>query len=102
MFNQIVGYIFCFATGILFNMSFLHLFDFYETQNHAMIAKAKRPYLASKLWGVFQLAVGAILMALVKFNLGYNPNTVSLLLGFCFWSILLGIITKRYDKNQKE
>jgi len=99
MFNQIVGYVFCFASGILFNMSFLHLFDFYETQNHAMIAKAKRPYLASKFWGVFQLGIGAILMALVKFNLGFNPDTLSLLLGFCFWSILLGIITKRYDKN---
>jgi hypothetical protein len=99
MFNQIVGYVFCFATGILLNMSFLHLFDFYETQNHGMIAKASRPYLASKLWGVFQLVVAAILMALVKFNLGYNPNTLSLLLGFCFWSILLGIITKRFDKN---
>jgi len=101
MLTQIVGYVFCFATGILFNMSFLHLFDFYETQNDAMIAKAKRPYLASKLWGVFQLGAGAILMALVKFNLGFNPNTLALLLGFCFWSILLGIITKRYDKNQK-
>lgn len=100
MFNQIVGYVFSFATGILFNMSFLHLFDFYEIQNHTMIAKAKRPYLAGKLWGVFLLAVGAFLLALIKFNLGYNPDTLSLLLGFGFWSILLGLITKRFDKKQ--
>jgi hypothetical protein len=98
MVNQIVGYLCSFLSGVFFNMSVLHLFAFYETQNHPMIARSKRPYLASKLWGVVQLGIAALFLALIKFNLGFNANTASLLLGFSFWAILLGIVTKRYDK----
>lgn len=98
MATQILEYILCFISGIFFNMSFLHLFAFFETRNHAMIAKSRRPYLASKIWGVVQLCAGAVLLVLMKFHPGYNPATAFLTAGFCFWSILLGVMTTRYDK----
>ncbi len=97
MFEQILDCIFCFLSGIFFNMSFLHLFAFFETRNHPMIAKSRRPYLASKIWGVVQLTAGSILLILVKFHPGYNLGTAFLAAGFCFWAIVLGVITRRYD-----
>ncbi len=68
--RQILDYVLCFISGIFFNMSFLHLFAFFETRNHAMIARSKRPYLASKIWGVVQLCAGAILLILMKVQSG--------------------------------
>ncbi len=90
-------------SGIFLHMSFLHLFSFYETQHHPMIARARNPYLASKIWGVIQLVCGVIILALCKFQFGWNLPTLFVSLGFSFWAVLLGIASgKRYGKGKKK
>ena len=89
-----------FLAGVFLHMSLLHLFSFYETQHHPMIARARNPYLASKIWGVIQLSCGTLILAVGKFQFGWNPPTLSVWLGFSFWAVLLGIVSgKRYAKN---
>ena len=89
-----------FLAGIFLHMSLLHLFSFYETQHHPMIARARNPYLASKVWGVIQFSCGITILALCKFQFGWNLPTLFVCLGFIFWAILLGIVSgKRYETN---
>jgi hypothetical protein len=90
-----------FLAGIFLHMSLLHLFSFYETQHHPMIARARNPYFASKIWGVIQLSCGTIILALGKFQFGWNLPTLFVWLGFSFWAALLGIVSgKRYARNK--
>jgi|ERR1700690_612216 len=88
-----------FLAGIFLHMGLLHLFSFYETQDHPMIASARNPYLASKIWGVIQLSCGIIILALRKFQFGWNLPTLFAFLGFSFWAVLLGIVSR--NKSQK-
>lgn len=81
-------------------MSLLHLFSFYETQHHPLIARAGNPYLASKVWGVIQLFFGVITLALGRYQFGFNPQTLFVFSGFSFWGVFLGIVSgKRYRQQ---
>lgn len=84
-------------------MSLLHLFSFYETQHHPMIARAVNPYAASKVWGVFQFACAIAILAFTPCQLGRNLPSLLVLLGFCSWAIFLGVASgKRYGRGQED
>ncbi len=90
-----------FLAGIFLHMSLLHLFSFYETQHHPMVMRAGNPYLASKVWGVIQLACGMLILALCRFQFGWNLPTLFVFLGFSFWALFLGIVSgSRYKKDE--
>lgn len=92
-----------FLAGIFLHMSLLHLFSFYETQHHPIIARASNPYLASKIWGIVQLFFGIIILALCKYQFGPNLPTLFLFFGFSFWAVFLGIVSgKRYKLNESK
>ncbi len=99
---QILFYFLYFLSGIFLHMSLLHLFSFYETQHHPMIAKAKKPYLASKIWGVVQLFFGLIILVLCKYQFGLNLPTILVFTGFGFWAIFLGIFSGKPHKKNNE
>jgi hypothetical protein len=41
-----------FLSGVLLNMSLVHLVNFAETRRHSIIARSKFPKLASTIWGL--------------------------------------------------
>jgi len=90
--------LFVFA-GVFFHMSFLHLFSFYETQYHPIIAKSKNPYLASKIWGVIQFVVGTLILVLCKYQLGRNIQTLMISIGFIFWALFMGLLAGKHFKK---
>jgi hypothetical protein len=91
-----------FMAGIFLHMSLLHLFSFYETQHHPMIAKVRNPYFASKVWGIVQLLCGVRILAFCKFQFDVNLSTFFVVAGFSFWAIFLGIVSgKRYRDKEK-
>ena len=99
---QVVFALLYFAAGIFLHMSLLHLFSFYETQHHPMIARAGNPYLASKVWGIVQLFLGVLILAVCQYQFGLNLPTLFVFLGFGFWAILLGGVSgKRYKHQTK-
>jgi uncharacterized membrane protein YesL len=100
---QVVFDFLYFLAGIFLHMSLLHLFSFYETQHHPIIARARNPYLASKVWGILQLFFGTIILAFCRFQFGLNLPTLFLFLGFSFWAAFLGIVSgARYNKNENK
>lgn len=90
-----------FIAGIFMHMSLLHLFSFYETEHHPMISRAENPYLASKLWGVVQMALGISILAFTQYQFGKNLPTLFLFLGFGFWAIFFGIASGSRYKRRK-
>jgi len=89
-----------FLAGVFLHMSLLHFFSFYETRHHPMIARAKNPYFASKVWGVIQALCGMMILVFGKYQFGENIPTLCLILGFCFWAVFLGVFAgRRYCNN---
>lgn len=101
MFMNILNLILYFLSGIFLNMSWVHLFNFAETQNHPMIKKSKYPRLASTLWGLFQLLCGALILLGLNYQFNWSLNTLFLFLGFSLWAILLGVVGERRDRKAK-
>jgi hypothetical protein len=83
----------CFCAGVLLNMSVLHLFHFERTATHPMIRVWKHPRLGSSIWGSVQLFAGALILLLIKFRFALDLDTMLLLAGFCFWSVLGALLS---------
>ena len=98
--SQILFDLLFFISGVSLNMAFLHMFSFYETQHHPTIARAKRPYLASKAWGVLQLAIGVVILALCNYQFGFNLPTLFVFLGFALWAIFLGLVSRKHTQRE--
>jgi hypothetical protein len=82
----------CFCAGVFLNMSVLHLFRHEETATHPMIRMWRRPRLASAIWGCIQLLAGALILLVIGFRFALDLETLLLLAGFCFWSLLGAIL----------
>lgn len=78
----------CFCAGVFLNMSVLHLFLFERTATHPMIRMWPRPRMASALWGSVQLFAAALILLLIRPRFALNLDTLLLVAGFCFWSVL--------------
>jgi hypothetical protein len=88
---RIIFLVLFFLAGIFFNMALLHMFTFYETQNHPIIKRAKNPYRASKFWGAFQFFCGGIILILCHFRANNLYDRIALGAGFIIWALFLGI-----------
>jgi hypothetical protein len=78
----------CFCAGVFLHMSILQIFCFPETAHHPMIRIWKRPRLASSIWGTIQLSAGVMILLLINHRFKLDLDTLSLLVGFCFWGVL--------------
>ncbi|HTX90200.1 MAG TPA: hypothetical protein VMC09_03200 [Anaerolineales bacterium] len=89
-----------FFAGICFHMSILHFYGFSETASHPMIRMWKYPKLASSIWGSIQLAVGLIVVFLLKYQLQQTLDTLFLFIGFAVWGIFRAVILEKKEKNK--
>jgi hypothetical protein len=95
-----VRYLLFLFAGICFHMSILHFYGFSETASHPMIRIWKYPKLASSIWGSVQLAVGLIVVLLLKFQLQQAFDTLFLFVGFVAWGILRAAILENKDSKK--
>ena len=96
---NILNDFFYFFAGILLNMSLVHLANFSETRHHPIIARSKRPKLASTLWGLGYLFFGGLILLLLHYQFMLNLETGFIFLGFSGWAIFLGILAEKRDKK---
>ena len=87
-----------FLAGILLNMSLVHLVNFAETRHHPMIARSKRPRMASTLWGLGYLFFGSLILLLLHYQLVLSLDTVFIFLGFSAWAIFLAATAERRER----
>jgi hypothetical protein len=95
-----VRYLLFFFAGICFHMSILHFYGFSETASHPMIRMWKYPKLASSIWGSIQLAVGLIVVLLLKYQLQQTLDTLLLFAGFVAWGIVRAAILEKKDSKK--
>jgi hypothetical protein len=96
---NILNDLFYLVAGILLNMSLVHLVNFSETRHHPIIARSKKPKLASTLWGLGYLFFGALILLLLHYQFLLSLETGLIFLGFSGWAIFLGIIAEKRDKK---
>ena len=84
-----------FLAGILLNMSLVHLVNFAETRHHPMIARSKRPRMASTLWGLGYLFFGLLMLLLLHYQFTLSLDTALLFLGFSVWAIFLAATAEK-------
>ena len=96
---SIVNALLCFVAGIFLNMSLLRLVNFSETRVHPMIRRMKSPKLASTLWGLLQLFLGALILLLIHYRFALTPDTAVLFLGFGGWAVFVAAASDRSDRK---
>ena len=99
MATNLLNYFLYFLSGILLNMSLVHLVNFSETRRHPMIAKSKTPKLARTLWGLGQLFFGGLILLLLKYQFALSLATACIFLGFSVWAIFLGVMAEKADRR---
>jgi hypothetical protein len=99
MLMSLLNYPLFFLSGILLNMSLVHLVNFAETRRHPMIAKSKTPKLTSTLWGLGQLFFGGLILLLLNYQFALSLETAFIFLGFSVWAIFLAIIAEKADER---
>ena len=90
-----------FLSGILLNMSLVHLVNFAETRRHPMIARSNFPKLASTIWGLVYLFLGVLILLALNYKFELQPSTGFIFLGFSIWALFLGIMSERADRKGK-
>ena len=98
---SIVNDVLYLVAGILLNMSLLHLVNFSETRRHPMIKWTKSPKLASTLWGLGQLALGALILLLLHYRFELALTTGFIFLGFGLWAIFVAAMSDRNDRRRQ-
>ncbi len=89
-----------FVSGVLLNMSLVHLVNFAETRRHPIIARSKFPKLASTLWGLIYLFLGGFILLALNYHFEWQLSTVLVFLGFSVWAVFLGIVAERADRKE--
>jgi len=92
-------YFFYFLAGILLNMSLVHLVNFAETSHHPMIARSKRPRMASTLWGLGYLFFGLLILLLLHYQFALGLDTVIIFIGFSAWAIFLAATAEKRERQ---
>ena len=90
-----------FLSGVLLNMSLVHLVNFAETRRHPIIARSKFPKLASTIWGLIYLFLGGLILLALNYQFVWQLSTAFIFLGFSVWAIFLGIVSERADRRDK-
>ena len=90
-----------FLSGVLLNMSLVHLVNFAETRRHPVIARSKTPKLSSTLWGLGYLFFGGLILLSLHYQFTLSLDTVLIYLGFGTWAIFLGYVAEKKDKGEK-
>ena len=90
-----------FLSGVLLNMSLVHLVNFAETRRHPIIARSKFPKLASTIWGLIYLFLGGLILLALNYQFAWQLSTAFIFLGFSVWAIFLGIVSERADRRDK-
>ena len=96
----ILNYFLFFLSGILLEMGLVHLFNFSETRHHSIIARAKRPHLATAIWGLGYLFFGLLILLLLHYQFTLQPTTLAIFLGFSSWAIFLAMVAERRKMNK--
>ncbi len=71
-----------FVSGVLLNMSLVHLVNFAETRHHPIIARSKFPKLASTIWGLIYLFLGGFILLALNYQFEWQLSTALIFLGF--------------------
>ena len=90
-----------FISGVLLNMSLVHLVNFAETRRHPMIARSNYPKLASTIWGLVYLFMGGFILLALNYKFEWQLSTALIFLGFSVWAIFLGIVSERSDRKEQ-
>ncbi len=91
------GFLFL-LSGILMNMALVHLVNFAETSHHPIIARSKRPRLASTLWGLGYAFFAGLILLLLRYRFELSLATFMIFLGFSAWATFLAIIAERRQR----
>lgn len=98
---DIINYLLYFVSGILLNVSLLHLVNFSETRRHPMIRRTKSPRFASTLWGLGQLLLGSIILLLPHYRFEPIFSSALVLLGFGAWGTFVAAMSDRSDRRAR-
>ncbi len=97
---SVLNFFLYFVSGVLLNMSLVHLVNWSETTRHPIVAKSKYPKLTSTLWGLGYLFLGTIILLSLHYKFELRPDTAFILLGFSAWAIFLAVVSERADRRK--